>query len=174
MPFTPFHFGPGAFIKSLMPRWFSLRVFLLSQVIMDMETAWNILQGNERLHTFFHSYIGSIAVIIFTLILVYVYNFIYLQALGRQLLASSIWRPFEKRATLIAAFIGAWSHVFLDGIMHMDMAPMIPFSGLNPTLGLISVFTLHLTCLFGFILAAAVYGIRFLIRTSTRLAARPK
>lgn len=61
MPFTPFHFGPGAFAKSVAPRWFSFRAFVLSQIVIDCETAWNIYCGHERLHTFFHSYLVNLA-----------------------------------------------------------------------------------------------------------------
>jgi hypothetical protein len=168
MPLTPFHFGPGAFIKSLMPRWFSFRAFLLSQLIMDFETAWNIFWGNDRLHTLFHSYLGSSIVIILTIAVIIAYNFVFLNGLGFRLPAYSFWRPFEFKSAIIAVVIGAWSHVFLDSIMHMDMMPLKPFSDLNPSLNFVSVFTLHIACLFGFILAAIIYGFRYLVELLLR------
>jgi hypothetical protein len=65
VPFTPFHFGPGALAKSVAPRWFSFRAFVLSQIVIDCETAWNIYRVHVRLHTFFHSYLGVLAAILF-------------------------------------------------------------------------------------------------------------
>jgi hypothetical protein len=39
MPFTPFHFGPGALLKSIFPRSVSLSAFVASQVLIDSSTA---------------------------------------------------------------------------------------------------------------------------------------
>ncbi len=164
MPFTPFHLGPGAFLKSLFPRWFSFRVFLLSQIIMDVESAWNIFRGHERLHTFFHSYFGSNVVIVLSLVFVLTYNLIFLNGLDMVVPNSSVWAPFKIRQALITAAIGVWSHVLLDSVMHVDMTPLRPFSDQNPSLHVISVLTLHVICLAGFIFAAIIYGMRQLVR----------
>lgn len=42
MPITPFHFGPGTAIKSVVPNYFSLRAFIILQLIIDLETIGNI------------------------------------------------------------------------------------------------------------------------------------
>jgi hypothetical protein len=39
MPFTPYHFGPGALVKAIMPRHFSFTVFCFAQIVTDFETA---------------------------------------------------------------------------------------------------------------------------------------
>ncbi len=44
MPFTPFHFGPGLFAKSLLPRHFSWLAFVASQVLIDCETLFYLVQ----------------------------------------------------------------------------------------------------------------------------------
>ncbi len=69
MPFTPFHFGPGLFVKSLVPRKFNLTVFIVTQILIDSEVMWNLLQDKDRLHTFFHTYLGASTVILIILIL---------------------------------------------------------------------------------------------------------
>ena len=38
MPFTPFHFGPGALLKSFLRHRFSFVTFVASQVVIDFET----------------------------------------------------------------------------------------------------------------------------------------
>ena len=37
MPFTPLHMGPGMFVKAAMPRHFSIIVFGLTQIVLDLE-----------------------------------------------------------------------------------------------------------------------------------------
>ena len=58
MPLTPFHFGLGCLLKGVLPSSFSLAAFIVSQVFIDMETLWNILSEHDRVHTFFHTYLG--------------------------------------------------------------------------------------------------------------------
>lgn len=164
MPFTPFHFGPGLLLKSLTPRWFSFRIFLLTQFFIDLETAWNILRGHERLHTFFHTYLGSLVVIFLVLVSAHLHNMIIgsMKRLGNK---SSIFGAFEFRSTLVGATLGVLSHVFLDSIMHADMMPLEPFSNSNPLFHRISVLDLHLFCLFSFAMAGIVYGFKLLMQT---------
>lgn len=157
MPITPFHFGPGALLKSLFPKWFSFRVFLLTQVIMDLETAWNIIQGNLRLHTYFHSYLGSSIVIALSASAVVAHNFVKSGKLTG-------WVSLLQEQFLFTAVLGVCSHVFLDSIMHSDMSPWRPFSDLNPALHIMSVATLHVFCLSGFVLAAAIQAVRHFLR----------
>lgn len=158
MPITPFHFGPGVFLKGMSPKYFDLRVFFVSQIVMDTETAWNIVKGNERLHTTFHTYLGSLGVVAITLALLFTYRKLMMKFwpngfrktdLNASILRSSFIIPFSS------ALIGAWSHVFLDSIMHADMRPFNPLSDVNPMLESLSLQTLHLGCL----ISGAVGGI---------------
>ena len=63
MPFTPFHFGPGIFVKAAMPHKFSLRIFILNQVMIDLESLFNILSGQYPVHRFLHTFLGSTLVV---------------------------------------------------------------------------------------------------------------
>ena len=40
MPITPFHLGPGALVKSIVPRCFSFTVFAISQAFSQGLPAW--------------------------------------------------------------------------------------------------------------------------------------
>ena len=62
MPFTPFHVGPGAAIKAIMPRHFSFTVFCFAQIVTDIETAFYLLRGEYPLHRIFHTYLGATVV----------------------------------------------------------------------------------------------------------------
>ena len=155
MPFTPFHFGPGLFIKSLVPRKFNLTVFIVTQILIDSEVLWNLLQGKDRLHTFFHTYLGSSMVILIIPVLNYVYSFVQ----KRIFALSNLFKmsPIKINILFISALIGAWSHVFLDSIMHDDIMPLWPFYLNNPMFHWISVLWLHLGCLLSAALAIPVW-----------------
>lgn len=168
MPFTPFHFGPGALAKSVAPRWFSFRAFVISQVVIDGETAWNIYRGHRRLHTLFHSYSGVSLAMLLTALLLFGYNMMACRFpkmwLVREL---EDWgEPFRLRSSLTAVLFGGWSHVFLDSLMHADQRPLAPFSDANGMLGLVSVDAIHIFCLCAFAVAAAVWGMRRVFRRS--------
>jgi membrane-bound metal-dependent hydrolase YbcI (DUF457 family) len=54
--------------------------------------------------------------------------------------------------------VGAYSHVALDSIMHVDVVPFAPFSNARPWLHVVSVDTLHLACI-----AAGIIGVAGLL-----------
>jgi hypothetical protein len=135
MPFTPFHFGPGALIKAVFPKYFSLIVFVLVQVIIDCETLYHLLKHEQPLHQLLHTYLGSNLAVIAA---VFVYRPLHNFFIGEL--------TFE--ATLISAIIGAYSHVFLDSIMHLDVKPWVPFRSTNTMWHIIEVGHLHLLCIY--------------------------
>ncbi len=153
MPFTPYHFGPGSLVKVIAPTWFCLRVFILTQVLIDCETAWNLIQGHDRLHTFLHSFVGSNVAIILAIILTRAYSRYAINSLPKKILGDRLFRPPAVRETIVGATIGGWSHVALDAIMHSDMQPFWPLTEYNAYLRIISVESLHLLCLSAFGLA---------------------
>jgi hypothetical protein len=166
MPFTPFHLGPGLLIKSGTQNYFSLMVFGFSQVLMDTEVLFHMARKDPILHSFNHTYAGaSLAAVISILI-------------GRPICQFLLnWRVppadshFEKwlrgpqkiswSAAICGAFLGTYSHVFLDSIMHFDLRPFMPWSKENTLLGLISVGNLHLFCIVSGILGAFILLIWF-------------
>ena len=170
MPFTPFHFGVGAFAQSLTPRYFSFRAFVLSQVVIDCETAWNLYRGHEQLHAFFHTYLGAPVAMTLTGAVIAVYSGFASRFPGSWLVSElSDWgKPFELRSSLFAILFGGWSHVFLDSVMHEDIRPLAPFSSGNSMLEIVSLEMLHLICLGGFIGAGLLWGARTVVRSFRR------
>lgn len=49
MPFTPFHFGPGATVKAMAGQHFSFTVFAFTQVAIDLEPLYFMLRDEDRL-----------------------------------------------------------------------------------------------------------------------------
>ena len=46
-----------------------------------------------------------------------------------------------------SAFIGTYSHVLIDSVMHVDVLPFYPFNPASPLHALISIDALHVVCL---------------------------
>ena len=162
MPFTPFHMGPGAAIKAITGRYFSLMVFGFSQVAIDIEPLIRILRNDNILHGFSHTYLGALLIGFVSMVvgkvvcnsLISLWN----TSVNFRLLA---WARINNYITWWAAasgaFIGTISHVALDSIMHSDMKPFSPFSASNHILHIIPTGWLHLLCI-----ALGVLGITIL------------
>ncbi len=162
MPFTPFHFGPGAAIHSVAPRRVSFLAFCAANVLIDVEPLYYMLTDSMPLHRFFHTAIGATLVAIATVLLFAAYRW----------LAEYSWMPdiFERRklgfsAVVAGAVLGTYSHIFLDSMMHTDAHPFAPFSEANPLLGSVPVDALHWACLISGILGIAVLAIRRLLQS---------
>lgn len=50
------------------------------------------------------------------------------------------------RAAALGAFLGTFTHILLDTIMHADMRPLWPISSSNPLLRALSLPELHFSC----------------------------
>ncbi len=162
MPFTPFHMGPGILIKSLLQGGFSLMVFGWSQIVMDIQPLVVLITGEGHLHGFSHTYVGASLLAFFSCL-----TGKYLSELGLKMLKMDLSFPIciSWPVSFLSAFIGCFSHVMLDSIMHSDVEPFYPFSLNNEILGIVSVSTLHKLCLYSGLLGAALfYGVGFFKR----------
>ena len=162
MPFTPYHFGPGAALHSLAPRRISFFAFCAANVFTDFEPLYHMLRHEGRVHGFFHTYIGATVTAAITVIV-----FAAARRLGVRLPALG---PFQEReiglaAVAAGAATGTWSHVLLDSIFHNDIYPFEPFSDASPLARALSHTTIEVGC----VISA---GAGVLILTARWLAAR--
>ena len=157
MPVTPFHFGPGAALHAVAPKQVSFIAFCAANVFIDVESGYNLLQGNDRVHAFLHSYVGATLVIAATVALFVVLNWFA----NRYPLPNLFeWRDLKTRQVLIRSALGAYSHVALDSIMHADMTPFYPLTDANPMLRLVSLDMLHTGCVALGVLGAGLVAVR--------------
>ena len=157
MPFTPVHMGPGLLIKAALQTSFSLMVFGWAQIVMDMQPLLVLITGEGHLHGFSHTYIGALLLGAFSAL-----TGKYLSEWGLRILGvSKVDNPLKItwRVSLLSAFIGTFSHVLLDSIVHTDMQPFYPFSTGNGLLGFFSTGQLHHLCLYSAIIGALMYFI---------------
>ena len=126
-------------------------MFALSNIVIDLEPiVWYLFTGDPA-HRYLHTYLGAglLAVVC--------------ALLGRRLCekllvfwnsrldhAQTSWLAVETkipvRMALVSAFLGTWSHIFLDSVMHADIRPFWPLSGENGLRGLWPLDFLHLWC----------------------------
>jgi len=158
MPFTPIHMGPGILIKSLLQGSFSLMVFGWTQIVMDIQPLFVMISGEGHLHGFTHTYLGAILIAIFSAL-----SGKYLSELGLKLLG--IYETSKEKQTIniawwvcfVSAFVGSFSHILLDSIMHADVEPFFPLQSVNHLLGIISISMLHKLCLYSGMLGGVIY-----------------
>ena len=155
MPFTPLHLGPGAAFKAIGGSRFSFMVFGGSQVLIDIEPGYRMLNGDSVLHGPSHTLVGALSI---------------------GVVAALIGKPVSEAALRLLRFahtevswiassagalIGTFSHVFLDAIMHADMSPWRPFVESNRLLGIVSLPTLHLLCVVSGLAGVSILAIRY-------------
>lgn len=155
MPFTPFHMGTGILIKALLQGSFSLMVFGWSQIVMDLQPLWVLINGDGHIHGFSHTFIGgALLAVISALTGKYISEFglIFLKI-------SKSSQPIKISwvVAFISSLVGCFSHVILDGIMHSDVLPFSPISLKNPLVDYFSVATLHKFCLYTGLFGAAIF-----------------
>ncbi|MFC1747796.1 metal-dependent hydrolase [Pseudomonadota bacterium] len=155
MPFTPLHMGPGILIKALLQGSFSLMVFGWAQIVMDLQPLFVMISGEGHLHGFSHTYVGAALLALFSAL-----SGKYLSEFGLRVLGLSKQdNPINISwwVAIASAFIGTFSHVVLDSIMHSDVEPFYPVSVSNGLHGIISVEFLHQLCLYSALFGGAIY-----------------
>lgn len=152
MPVTPFHLGPGLAAKAAADDRFSLLIFGFSQVLIDLEPAVGLFRGADVLHGFSHTYVGAtllgvVAIVVGRPLCEWLARFVNRSRHFPTFGALPWPERIAARAAVTGAFVGTYSHVLIDGVMHHDMHALAPFSMRQPLLGLVSVPTLYLFCI---------------------------
>lgn len=155
MPFTPFHFGPGAALHALAPRHVSFLSFAAANVLIDFEPLYFMLRGEDPLHRFMHTIPGAVLATAATLLL-----FLAARRWAARLRLPDWlgWQTLRPMPVIAGAALGGFSHLLLDGIMHADLRPLAPWSEWNPLLAWVSIDSLHQLCV-----GSAVFGLLALV-----------
>lgn len=154
MPFTPIHMGPGIFIKAILQGSFSLMVFGWTQIVMDLQPLLVVLTGEGHLHGFSHTFLGASMLAVISAM-----SGKYLSEIGLLLLRIESLEGVKIKwwVAFLSAYIGGFSHVLMDGIMHSDVEPFYPLTTHNNFLGLLSIDTLHKLCFYSGLVGTIIY-----------------
>ena len=152
MPITPFHIIAGVAVKSVFNKHFSWSIFALTNIIIDVEVIYYILTIGEASHKFFHTLIGSTIVALSCAIIGIPICERLLKFWNKNLqnvksLEKLKWLSTETDISVVSsftgAFVGAYSHIILDSLMHFDVKPFEPFFS-KTFVGIISSDLLHI------------------------------
>ena len=177
MPVTPLHMGPGMALKAIAGDRFSLTMFGVAQVAIDIEPLVGIIRGAPELHGWTHTYVGATLIAAAVLVLARPLCHLIVRWWNAELRRNALdWLATPERigwgAAAAGAFVGTWSHVALDSIMHLDMVPLRPLREGNALLLATTVDNLYLGCLLAGIAGLALWvAIRFM-RNPRRKAGR--
>ena len=150
MPFTPIHLGPGAVFKAMGGRHFSFMVFGGTQALMDIEPLIGLLRGADVLHGYTHTLLGALVIgtmagLIGKPISAFVLKYLQIPHY-----------PLTWMASFLGAYLGAFSHILFDAVMHSEMAPWWTIASGNSLLGLMSLEALHGSCAMAAVIGAVV------------------
>lgn len=151
MPTTPYHFGPSGLLGYIFRRWIDLPVFVLANIVIDIEVVIVDLTGKYwPIHRLCHTFlVGTIIGAMWGYV-----AFLCLPMLTR--LMKWVKIPYQTNAfkMVISGILGVWFHVLLDGIYHPDVRPFWPMQR-NPLFGVLSHGQIKLICI--------ICGVIFLI-----------
>ena len=142
MPFTPLHLGVGACCKAVGQRRFSFMIFAGTQVLMDIEPLLGLIYNCQYLHLYTHNLIGATLIGSIALLMGKPIS----QWVLRSILNHKNW-SISWRTAAISAYIGSFSHIFLDAFMHHDVYFFYPWILKNPLLGLLSYSVIFYSCI---------------------------
>ncbi len=153
MPYTPYHFGPSGFIGLAFRKWIDIPVFLLANVIVDVEVLIiALLDVHYPIHRYIHTLLlGTAAGIIWALAAWPLRNvFKKIMQILRLPYKTSLWKM------IISGILGVWLHVVIDSIYHPDVRLFWPNKSI-PLWRIITKQQLELLCLAFFIPALILY-----------------
>ena len=169
MPLTPYHLIAGVAAKSIEPRYFSWTVFSLANICIDSESLYYFITTGIAYHKLFHTWIGATFIAIICAILGrYICEFFL--KIWNEIILNKKYTPNLQRfhtdtnisntSAWLSAFIGAYTHIFLDSFLNYDMKPYFPFSEKNHLLEIISKENIHLVCIALFFLGTIIYLVK--------------
>jgi membrane-bound metal-dependent hydrolase YbcI (DUF457 family) len=151
-------------VKATARRHFSLRIFTLAQIVIDLESARSMFLHAYSVHGYLHSLLGAtVAGLIAATLSRHVFNALNspLRAFLRRVEGMPAWLveeavPVTWAAAISGGTVGGISHVLLDAVIHPDVSPFWPLSSSNPLLTGGSFYPMHYaTALLGLIGAMA-------------------
>jgi len=155
LPFTPYHFGPSGFVALTLRRWIDIPVFILANVIVDIEVLVIGLLGlGWPCHRYCHTLLfGTVAGAVWGAL---AYRAKPALAWAMQQLRIPYKTNFWKMVA--SGILGVWLHVFLDAIYHGDVRIFWPSRAI-PLFRLISRGQVKAICVTLFVAAVILYAI---------------
>ncbi|MFA5240157.1 MAG: hypothetical protein WC476_10715 [Phycisphaerae bacterium] len=153
MPFTPYHFGPSGFLGLVFRKWLDVPVFVLANVIVDIEVLVVRLLGlGFPVHRYAHTLLIGAAVGVVWGIAAYPLRHIFEKIMRRLLIPyrTGFWKM------VVSGVLGIWLHVIIDALYHWDVRIFWP-SKAKPLWQRMSQEQVKIWCGVFFVAAVIVY-----------------
>ncbi|MHC4395708.1 MAG: metal-dependent hydrolase [Planctomycetota bacterium] len=154
MPYTPYHIGPSGFFGLVFKKYIDVPVFVLANVIVDIEVlAINLLGLRWPIHRYFHTLlIGAALGVVWGLAAYPLRNLL-------KKIMTIVHIPYQTsfRKMLISGILGVWAHVLIDAIYHYDVRLFWP-SRTNPLYRLLTEEQVRNVCIVFFVLFFIEYA----------------
>jgi membrane-bound metal-dependent hydrolase YbcI (DUF457 family) len=153
MPMTPYHFGPNGFFWVVFRKWIDLPMFILANVIIDVEVLFATKWTVHRVWHFHSFLVGGIVCGVGAIAFWPARHFF-------EKIMASFHLPYEVsiRKMVFSGILGAWLHVLLDAIYHYDVQPFWPWPK-NPLWQVMSQGQVKSVCIAFAVAAVVVYFI---------------
>ncbi|MCP4609813.1 MAG: hypothetical protein GY845_13985 [Planctomycetes bacterium] len=118
MPFTPYHFGPSGFLGLVLRKWIDVPVFILVNVIVDVEVLAVMSLGlGGPPHRYCHTLLIGAVVGMLSGVAAYPLRNLFkkIMSIFRISYEPSFWKM------VISGILGVWLHVLIDGLCHNDL-----------------------------------------------------
>ena len=123
MPFTPYHFGPSGFIGLTFRKWIDIPVFVLANVVVDVEVLVIVSLGlGWPVHRYCHTLLIGAAVGALWGMAAYALRPLFKKIM--RILCIPYKAHFWKM--VISGILGVWLHVLIDGAYHFDVKMFWP------------------------------------------------
>jgi len=157
MPFTPYHFGPSGFLGLVFGKWIDLPVFVLANVIVDIEVLMvGFLGLGWPAHRYCHTLlIGAVVGALWGIAAYPLRHFF-------KRIMRVFYIPYRTslRKMIVSGILGVWLHVLIDGIYHFDVKIFWPGKKMwlwKMIQGNITKQQIETVCMLFFIAAFVVY-----------------
>lgn len=149
MPFPIYHLGPSAFFGLTLRKWLDVPVFILANVVVDIE----VLFFRWPVHRYFHTLlIGAVVGAIWGIA-----AYPLRHPLGKIMRMLLIPYQTNFRKMVISGVLGVWLHTFIDAIYHWDVRIFWP-SDVKPLWHLISQKQVEIVCIVFLAAAVVIYA----------------
>lgn len=161
MPVTPLHLGVGLLGKGALPRRVSILAFAISQVLIDVEVAYYLFVDRSwPLHRWAHTFLGATAIGFASGLATWLGGSWAVARLGDRWKVPRL-HECSFQAAVVGGLLGGLTHPLLDGLMHDDILPLLPFSTANPFAGLLAYPSLALALLASGVLGLSLLALRY-------------
>ena len=123
MPFTPYHFGPSGFVGLVFRKWIDVPVFVLANVIVDVEVLVIVAFGlGWPIHRYCHTFLVGAAVGMLWGVAAYPLRHFFKRIM------QILYIPYKPRfwKMVVSGVLGVWLHVLIDGAYHSDVKMFWP------------------------------------------------